>query len=117
MKIEERNITINQTVYIANDGTEFTDKYDCIDHETMILEKSLNCYDENFNKTNVGLCTYVNLITEDDVKNFKTISDHINSTHTGIDKPGLYMYKDDSLNGIWINLDDVMFHIRGGLTK
>ena len=114
MRTEFREVTVKQPVYIADDGTEFEDEEDCQEYEFNSLEKSLMLYDENCEKTDkVDECYFVNLVTDVDVQHFIEVITNYGTVVKGIDGPGLYMYGPiDS----WINLDDVVVRIRGGLT-
>lgn len=117
MKTEYREVTINRPVYIAEDGTEFSDREDCIDHEYKLLEQSLNCYNCDYEKTGVETCEYVDLATDEDVKKFIQVCEYIGVSSDGVNKPGLYMFVDNYYKkDPWVNLDDVISHIRGGLT-
>lgn len=116
MKTEIKEVTVEQKIYIAEDGTEFTDEDACGDYELGLLEKTLKCYDEDYNKCDIRSATYVNLITCADVENFRKVSDCLGLDTDGIDKPGLYRYT--YVNYYceqWLNLDDIIFNIRGGL--
>lgn len=113
MRTELREVTIEQTVYIADDGKEFTDEEDCADYEFNLLEKTLDIYNSRYEKADdVESCHIANLRTSADVKNFIKACDLYGITDDGIDGPGLYMYGD--YGDIWVNLDDVILNIRGG---
>lgn len=116
MRTEIRKVTVEQEVYIAIDGKEFDDEDDCKNHDIEILTESIKCYDENYNEVNnIEGATYVHLVTKKDVETALTICDGDGITCEGFEKPGLYMYNYHRHE--WLNLDDVIFHIRGGATK
>ena len=117
MKIVEKEVMVLRPVYIACDGTEFLSEEDCERHEISIIEKTIKAYNSEYEPTNVDDCIFVNLVTEEDVKNFKTVGDYYGFSTDGVDKPGLYMYAEYRRGDDWINLDDAVFHIRGGVTK
>ena len=118
MEIIEKEVTVLRPVYIACDGQEFLSEEDCERHEIFIIEKTIKAYNSEYEPTNDDDCVFVDLVTEEDVKNFKTVGEYYGFSTDGVDKPGLYMYAEyhRSSDG-WINLDDVCFHIRGGLEK
>lgn len=116
MKTEYREVTIQRPAYVSDDGKEFVDKEECLQYEFKLLTQSLKCYDRNYNKAEVDDCIFINLITDEDVKNFIFASDILGTVTDGIDGPGLYMFDDhDYGNGGWVSLDDIIFHIRGGV--
>lgn len=115
MKIETREVTVTKNVYIAADGREFDNDVDCEDYEFKLLENSLLCYDCEYDRTTIERSTFVNLVTDDDVRNFKIASGIVDSSVDGISGPGLYMYVDDYTLGRWVNLDEVISRIRGGV--
>lgn len=115
MKTETKEITVSRTVYIADDGREFVDRDDCEGYEMKLLEKSIACYNDKFEKTSFETCTYVVLVTDQDVENIELVCEYFGYCAEGFDGPGLYMYYDGySKNEHWINLDEVISHIRGG---
>lgn len=117
MKTEYREVTVKQEVYIAEDGREFRDIEECKEHELHLLENSINMYDAEYKKTDFDSCIYAHLITEDDVERFKKLCTHqyYRMSTSGIDKPGIYMLDNCSItNNSWVNLDEVIFNIRGG---
>ena len=113
MRTELREVTVQQEVYVAYDGTEFNSRSKCEDYEIECLEKNLKCYGKNFEKSNVEECLYVDLTTEEDVKNFKQISEYLDISCLGIEKPGLYLFVDDYRDVNWIYIDEVISKIRG----
>jgi hypothetical protein len=114
MRTEMREVTVHKEVYIANDGTEFNYLCDCEDYEIRLLEKNLKCYDQDFEEAHVEDCFYVDLTTAEDVENFKLVADHLYTSYSGIDKPGLYMFVDDYRDNNWVNVDEVISKIRKG---
>lgn len=110
MKIETRDVVVQQDVYISDDGREFTNVDECERHEIELLEESFTCYNSDFEKSDLESCAYVNLVTLDDVKKAKLVCEYFGIRDRGFDKPGIYMYND--YHSEWINLDDIMAHIR-----
>lgn len=114
MKTETRKVTIEQTVYIADDGREFMNEDECTDYEFGLLEKTFNCYDGKYNNASPEDCVYIDLPTVEDIERFKRYCDVSDIIDDGIDKPGLYMFDDKNyINEYWLNLDEVMVRIRG----
>lgn len=115
MRTELREVTVKQEVYIADDGTEFMDEEECVDYEFNLLEKTLDIYNSNYEKvTDVESCHIANLHTSADVKNFIKACEVYGIIDDGIDGPGLYMY---GYSDVWVNLDDIVAHFRGGVTN
>ena len=108
MRIEEREVTVKKTVYIADDGQEFVCEDDCLDHEFDIMVKFLDgyCYDKTFNKTSVEDCVFAYLPSGELVKIFVEACDGYGLVSDGVDKPGIYMYSDFSAT--WVNMDDIV---------
>lgn len=118
MRIVEKEVTVLRPVYIACDGKEFMDEDECEAYEIELVEKTLKLYNNKYEPTDIDGSMFVNLITDEDVENFKKVCEWHGVCSDGVDKPALYIY-DDSYrysNGFWINIDDACFHIRGGLT-
>ena len=114
MKTETRVVTIEQEVYIAFDGTEFTCEDDCEGYEYKLLEKRLQCYDHNCAKCGFDICTYVKLVTEEDVNNLIEVCNYCSIKTDGIKEPGILMYTHD---GKWLDITRVVANIYGGSTE
>ena len=57
MKTITRKVLREEEFYIAEDGKEFDDKGECLDYENELNIKSIEAYDENFNRTDFeGAC-------------------------------------------------------------
>lgn len=113
MKIEVREVKVMQEIYIADDGKEFDDYDDCMDHERELEKSKIAMYDRDRNRiTDFDACIYVNLITGSDVDTFIWLCASEACTAHGINKPGIYMW--DNYYEVWVNLDQVMIDIRGG---
>lgn len=115
MRTEIRKVTVEQEVYIANDGREFTDEDECTDYEFNLVEKTLTYYDIECQKTDdVHKCMIINLITDSDVENFKLVCDVCDIPVEGIGGPGLYIYNEYKYEGGWLDVDEIISKIRGG---
>ena len=109
MKTEIRKVTVEQEVYIAEDGTVFTDENECVDHEYNILLKTFECFDQNYKPTDIESCCFLKIAYDDAVNNFKQVCEYIGITSKGVDKRGIYLYSD--YDDCWINLDDAIFNL------
>ena len=116
MKTEYREVTIKQPVYIAEDGTEFTDEYECLDYEFEKLKDTFECYDTDYSKSDVDTCMFVNLPTEVIVKNFLKVSKNLDLPVHGVNEPGLYIYT-EYRGGTWVNMDEAISKIKGERCK
>lgn len=114
MRTETKSITVERPVYIAEDGREFADRDDCVAYEMDLLVKDIRFYDTDFNKSNADSCLYIDLVTWTDVGNCQKVFDYLGISTKGIGEPGLYMYTDEYPVRDWVNLDDIIFKIRGG---
>lgn len=115
MKTEIREVTVKQEVYIADDGTEFMDEEECMDHDFYLLEQTLDMYNSDcIRVANAESCHIANLRTRDEVKTFIKACEVYGIVDDGINSPGLYMY---GYNDVWVNLDKVISRIRGGEDK
>lgn len=117
MRIEEREVTVKKTVYIADDGREFVCEDDCLDHEFDSLVKLLDgyCYDREFNKTSAEDCVFAYLPSDELVKIFVKACDVYGVVSDGVDKPGTYMYSDFA--SAWVNLDTITSRFKAALNE
>ena len=116
MKTEIREVTVKKEVYIADDGTVFEDEEECAEYELELFEKDLRLYNFRFKKVDhADECTYANLITANDVINFKKACKWYGLVNVGLNEPGIYTFS--CFRDYWINMDDVIIRIRGGLTN
>lgn len=111
MKVETREVTIKQSVYISCDDKVFMSEDECCYHEYELCKAKLQCYDDNCNKCEFDSCVYVKLITEDDVNDLKAVCRYDRLDTEGIKGVGIYMYTE---HGDWINITDVVSNIYGG---
>lgn len=113
MKTKTKLVTVEQEIYIAEDGKEFDDQDDCLSHERDLREETLEFYDYNFMPSNLENCTYVKTVTQEDVNNLLYLCHIDGISHDGItDKPGIYMYMlhpDE-----WVNITEAVAIIYGG---
>jgi hypothetical protein len=116
MKTEHREVTVTQEVYIADDGKEFTYEDECKDYEYSILRKSFKCLDFDYNEVGIDEAAFVELPTKLIVKNFIECCEFEGIHSDGIAGPGLYIYTEYQ-GGQWVNMDEAIAIIKGGLTK
>ena len=112
MRTETRKVLVEQEVYIAEDGKEFTRQFDCERHEYHISTLALRMYDSDGRRTTSwDNSWYVDLETNDDFDAFMRVSDFEGSIIEGIDpnEPGIYAYNDDSQK--WINISKLINNI------
>lgn len=116
MKTETRKVTVEQEVYIANDGQEFDNEDDCLSHERDLLEEKLEFYGFDLWESDFENCVYVKTTTKEDVQNLITLAEMEGVTLKGIevDEPGIYMY--ESRSDGWTNITKVIDIINGGNT-
>ena len=111
MKTELRKVTVEQEVYVACDGKEFLDAYDCERYEYDLIEKKLHCYDSKCRPCDFDACTYVKIITREDYENLVSCCSYLGITRKGLtESDGVFMYDDKG----WINITEVISNIYGG---
>lgn len=96
MKIETRKVTVEQEVYIANDGQEFDNEDDCLSHERDLLKECIDFYDDELEDSDIHNCRYVKLDTPKSVRSLILICKLEGYPSQGLDehKLGVYMYTD-----------------------
>lgn len=108
MKSEIRKVTVEQEVYIADDGTEFSTEDSCEAYEIELKEKALTFYDGNFTRVDFDSCMYVRLDTLEQVNWLREICEWNGVTSEGLDDAGVYLYLDASRRERWLNLTPVI---------
>lgn len=112
MKTDIRKVTIEQEVYIAEDGAEFDDANDCECYEARLVGKRLKMYTSRYVKTDTVENRYlVKLDSWTDAKDFIELCrfDGINSK--GIAGPGVYLYIEGTYSGgkeAWTNISEII---------
>lgn len=113
MKLEIRKVTVEKAIYIAKDGKEFYDESTCEAHEIELIEKTIEFYDSDFEKSDLESCTYVVLKTSDEIEALKDLCRYFGISHKGItEKTGIYMYVDRG--DTWKNISYAVDRIRTG---
>lgn len=117
MKVEQRERTITEEIYIADDGTEFDDEDDCLEHERKCALGKIKMYDQNLEETNsLEECHCVNLNTWVALNDFvKACKDQFNTK--GLERPGIYIYTEGTYSNrdkAWTNISEIMKEVNGG---
>lgn len=108
MRIETRQVTVEQEVYIAEDGAEFDDEDDCEAYENALVGQRLKMYDYNeMPCDSLGECWYVKLDTQEEINSFMTLCDYMGVHRSGIKEPGVYMYTEGT-GCTWTNISEVI---------
>lgn len=92
MKAITRKVEVEKEFYIANDGKEFEDEGECLDYENEIDIKSIEAYDENFNRIDFESATYVVIHSDEEVEFIDKICDYNGWTSNGLCEVGLFRY-------------------------
>lgn len=112
MKTEIRKVTVEKEVYIADDGMEFEDEYDCEAYEMRLIGKRLKMYDYKFEKScSAGDCYYVKLDTNKEVDWFIALCRYEGIASKGINGPGTYQYVEGTYGRskeAWVDLNDII---------
>lgn len=110
MKEITKTVTVEKIIYVAEDGTEFDNRYDCQRYEAKLWEDSLIFYDNTFEKSNLEECTYICILSHEDYNALVKLCDFEGISSKGIeDKPGIYMYE-ERRDG-WINISEAITRI------
>ena len=112
MRTELRKVTVEQEVYIANDGKEFDDEDDCQAYEATCLSQTLKMRNYVGVKTNnLDNCQAVKLDRVSDIMSFVALCKYEGISCTGIVEPGVYMYTEGrygSANEAWTNISKII---------
>lgn len=118
MKTETRKVTVEQEVYIAEDGTEFEDLDECEAYETRLIGKHLIMYTFAHDPTDsVEDCWYVKLDTREAVSDFISLCRYEEVSPEGLQEPGVYMYTEGCYgrrNNTWTNIAKIFDILNGG---
>lgn len=117
MREETRQVIVEQTVFVANDGKEFDDEDDCKAYEVNCSAKNLEMYNYSNVKTdNIDNCWYVKLSTTSDITTFIEFCKYEGVSHRGIDAPGVYMYTEGNYGGgnyAWTDISKIVERFAG----
>lgn len=112
MKLDKRKVTVVKYIYIACDGKEFEDEYECMKHEHAVLERRLHFYARDFKEADLDSCMYVKLISKADVDILIQLCDFEGITRDGLEEEGIYMYEERANR--WVNITEAISKICGG---
>lgn len=112
MREEKRPITIEQTVYIADDGKEFDDEDDCKSYEINQVCESLKMRNYLGVKTNnIDNCQAVKLNSFVEIQSFIELCAYEGVSYKGISEPGIYLYTEGRYgngNEAWTNISKII---------
>lgn len=115
MKISTKKITVEQEIYIADDGTQFDDIDECEAYEMRLEGERLDMYTYEYVRTSViNDCWYAKLDTNEEVSAFINLCKFDGVSSEGIEKVGLYMYTEGGYGRskeAWTNLSEVIKRI------
>ena len=115
MKIDFKEIKVTREIYIAEDGTEFDDKDECLEHEMRLYEKTIKFYDANFDNADFSTCIYADLPNNDAIQALVELCNYERMPISGLENPGIYLYDDDAhwhKGNVWVNLTEGMAKIK-----
>lgn len=107
-----------RTVYIANDGTQFDDEYECQDYEfklehphlkeILMFDKNKQPLDDIFSEDTYGNVYEIYVPTRETVRDLQALSVYTGfCEYEKIEDPGTYIYEDaDGYNGYFRKLGD-----------
>ena len=112
MRTETREVTEIKTVYIADDGTEYDDEDLCKGHDVLIKEGSLICFDHRYEKCNLDRCTYVDIRTEKEFRDFIEVLCYLGISRKGLDGSDLGVYMYEERGNRWLNISKAVDAIK-----
>ena len=101
MKTITKKIEIEKKFYIANDGTEFEDEYECVAYDIGLLYKNFETYDADFNRVDLGIAEYLVVHSNEELDDIKEACIFNGWTCEGLIEVGLYKYNGDYGEECW----------------
>ena len=101
METIKRTVMREEEFYIAKDGKEFDDEIECLDYENELNIKSIEAYDEDFNRTDFEDATYVVIHSEAELNFIDKVCDYNGWTSDGLMETGLYRYNSSWRDDRW----------------
>lgn len=92
MKTVVRKVEVEKEFYIANDGTEFEDEYECITYDMELLCKSFETYNKDFDRIDFESAKYIVIHSEEELDNIAKVCEYNGWTVDGLEETGLYRY-------------------------
>lgn len=94
-------ITREEEFYVAKDGKEFESEDECLDYENELNIKSIEAYDEDFNRTDFEGATYVVIHSDEELNLICDVCDYNGWTSDGLCENGLYRYNHSYRDDRW----------------
>ena len=101
MKIIVKKIEVEKEFYVANDGTEFEDEYECTAYDMTLLCEKFETYDEDFNRTNFESAEYVVVHSDEELNDIEKVCEFNGWVYEGITETGLYKYNSSWRRDYW----------------
>lgn len=83
-------ITREEEFYVARDGKEFSDEDECLNYENKLNIKSIEAYDDDFNRTDYENATYVVIHSDEELDLICEVCGYNGWTSEGFCENGLY---------------------------
>lgn len=87
--------------YRAFDGKEFERDDECIDYEMSLKMKSIEAYDDDFNRTDFEGADYVVIHSDEEVALIEEICEYNDWIYEGLDSVGLFRYNNERYYERW----------------
>lgn len=88
-------VTREEEFYVARDGKEFSDESECLYYENELNIKSLETYDENFNRVSFEYATYIVIHSDEEVNIVNEICNYNGWNSNGLCGVGFFRYNCD----------------------
>lgn len=106
-----------RTIYIADDGKEFTDEFDCEHYEWVLNHphiKDIKCYDKDGNaledlmeEDTYGDCHKLVVSTDEAVKELSDLANYTGfCEYKDITDTGIWIYEENGINGKFVKVSN-----------
>ena len=85
-------VTREEEFYVARDGKEFNDECECLDYENELNIKSIEAYDEDFNRVDFDNAEYVVIHSDEEINLIDETCEYNGWTSNGLCEVGLFRY-------------------------
>lgn len=96
-----KKVLREEEFYVAFDGKEFEDEYECHDYENELNIKSIEAYDKDFNRIDFDSATYVVIHSDEEVNFIDKVCDYNGWTSEGLCEVGLFRYNNNYRDDRW----------------
>lgn len=96
-----KKVLKEEEFYVAFDGKEFEDEDECREYENELNIKSIEAYDEDFNRIDFDSAAYVVIHSDADLYLICEVCDYNGWTSTGLCENGLYRYNSSWRDDRW----------------